>query len=339
MKREMVNEDRGEAPVSRACELLEVTRSGYYRSLAPQLDRDAALRGRVLELTEAFPEYGYRRIVLELLEQGIRANAKRVRRVMSDCGRLCTVRRGHRHPQTTDSRHGLGVYPDLTRDLELRGPDQLWVSDISYLRLARGGFVYLATVMDAWSRRIVGWEVLDSIDTRLPLSALHKALDTRQVQPGWVHHSDRGSQYASNAYGDAVTAAGGRRSMSRKGHPGDNSKAESFFATLKCEHVYRTEYEDLADAREQVAAFMERYNRIRRHSALGYVSPERFEAAGAGAGHTGGEDRRRSRSESASLAHRGQPHRDHRREARSPDEPHHQLGQACTSSSGRHPTK
>lgn|GEM_PF-2226766 len=225
-----------------------------------------------------------------------------------------------------------------TRDLELTGPDQLWVSDISYLRLARGGFVYLATVMDAWSRRIVGWEVMDSIDTRLPLSALHKALDTRQVQPGWVHHSDRGSQYASNAYGDAVTAAGGRRSMSRKGHPGDNSKAESFFATLKCEHVYRTEYEDLADAREQVAAFMERYNRIRRHSALGYVSPERFEAAGAGAGHTGGEDRRRSRSEGASLAHRGQPHRDHRREARSPDEPHHQLGQACTSTSGRDPT-
>ena len=288
----MVTADRGELPISRACELTCVTRSGYYRSLAPRVDRDAGLRAAVVEVAEENAEYGYRRITPELRDLGYRVNGKRVLRLMRETGWLCVVRRKRSRPRTTDSDHDLPVYPDLTRGLDLTGPNQLWVGDISYLRLAGGGFVYLASLMDAWSRRVVGWEVMAVLDARLPLRALQKALASRRVSPGLIHHSDQGTQYASDAYVRRLRAARAELSMGRKGHPRDNPKAESYFSTLKCEHVYRTEYEDLADAREQVAAFVARYNRTRRHSALGYLSPERFEAAGAGAPPVSGGDRR-----------------------------------------------
>jgi putative transposase len=278
----MVTQDRGKLPISRACSLTDVTRSGYYRSLAPRVDRDALLRADVLRVTEAYDEYGYRRVTPELRALGHRVNAKRVLRVMRAENRLCTVRHKRARPRTTDSAHDLPVYPDRARGLVLTGPDQLWVADISYLRLAAGGFVYLASLMDAWSRRIVSWEVLAVMDVRLPLRALEKALAARAPAPGLIHHSDRGCQYAAREYVDRAESAGLVMSMGRKGQPRDNPKAESLFATVKCEHVYRTEYEDLADAREQLAAFVARYNNVRRHSSLGYRSPASFEAAGDG---------------------------------------------------------
>ncbi|MBD3175334.1 MAG: transposase, partial [Armatimonadia bacterium] len=165
------------------------------------------------------------------------------------------------------------------------------------------------------------------------------ALATRSVQPGWIHHSDRGSQYASGAHVEAVETAGGRVSMSRKGRPGDNPKAESLFATLKCEHVYRTEYEDLDDAREQLAEFVDRYNSVRRHSALRYQSPDRFEAAVAAAPRASGGDRRRRRAKTAVASPRHRRHQDTRREAKTADEPDHHTADPSTSSPGRHPTK
>jgi putative transposase len=276
----MVTQDRGELPISRACALTHVTRSGYYRGLAPRGDRDAPLRADVLRITEANDEYGYRRVTPELRALGHRVNAKRVLRVMRAEGVLCAIRHKRSRPRTTDSDHGLPVFPDRARGLVLTGLDQLWVADISYLRLVRGGFVYLASLMDAWSRRIVGWEILPVLDARLPLRALEKALAARAPAPGLIHHSDRGCQYAAREHVERAESAGLVMSMSRPARPTDNAQAESLFATLKCEHVYRTEYEDLADAREQLAAFVARYNGTRRHSALGYRSPARFEAAG-----------------------------------------------------------
>jgi putative transposase len=338
MKREMVTNDRGEVPVSRACKLLTVTRSGYYRSLVPKPDRDAVLRERVIQLTEAFPEYGYRRIVPELDDLGYPENAKRVLRVMRACDRLCKIRRRKSPPRTTDSNHDQPVYQDLTRNLELTGPNQLWVADISYLRVMGGRFVYVATLMDAWSRRVVGWEVMAVQDARLVLSALEKALASREVPPGLIHHSDRGTQYASEAYVRRLREAGLVPSMARRGHPRDNPQAESLFATLKCEHVHRTEYEDLVDAREQVAAFLLRYNGIRRHSALGYLSPERFEAAGARALPKCGSDRRRKRSGSAQVTPRPIAAAPQRREATTSAEHDHLIPQHSTSTTHPYPS-
>ena len=293
MKREMVTEDRGEVPVSRACELTLVSRSGYYRSLTPRGYEDWIVRRSMLEATDENPEYGYRRITAELRDLGYPVNGKRVLRLMREEDRLCRIRGRAGRCRTTDSDHKLPVYPDLARGLVLTGPNQLWVGDVTYLRLAGGGFVYLASLMDAWSRRVIGWEVMAVLDVRLPLRALEQALATREVRPGLVHHSDRGCQYAAKEYVNRAESGGLVMSMARRGQPRDNAKAESLFATLKCEHVYLTEYEDLADARAQVAEFVERYNTTRRHSALRYMSPERFEAAGSGARQESEGDRRR----------------------------------------------
>lgn len=276
----MVTEDRGEVPISRACALTEVSRSGYYRTLAPGADESAPLRGEVERVCDAYPEYGYRRITVELREKGRMVNGKRVLRLMRQCDRLCTVRPKRARPRTTDSDHAMAVHPDRTRGLCLTGPNQLWVGDISYLPLAPGGYVYLASLMDAWSRRIVGWAVLPVLDARLPLRALEKALAERAIAPGLMHHSDRGSQYAAREYVAVAEAAGMVMSMGRPGHPRDNPLAESLFATAKCERVFRTECEHLADALVQVEAFVDRYSRLRRHSSLGYRTPEAYEAPG-----------------------------------------------------------
>jgi putative transposase len=283
VKREMVTTERQELPLSRACEVMDVTRSGYYRSLQPRGDKDQAVRQAVADITDANPEYGYRRIVPELEERGYQVNRKRVLRLTRETGRLCRLRRKRSAPKTTDSDHDLPVPRDLARERVLTGPNQLWVSDISYLRLAGGGFVYLAVVMDAWSRRIVGFSVLVVLDVRLALKALEQALSDREVAPGLIHHSDRGCQYAAQEYVERVESAGLVMSMGRRGQPRDNAKAESFFATLKCEHVYRTEYEDVADARAQVSAYVAWYNERRRHSSLGYRSPAAYEAQTPGA--------------------------------------------------------
>ena len=188
---------------------------------------------------------------------------------------LCLRRRSF--VRTTDSNHKLPVYPNLARDLELRGLSQLWVADITYIRLLHE-FVYLAIILDAFSRRVIGWALDRTLQAELAVEALRMAIKASLVQPGLVHHSDRGVQYASRVYTGMLTEHEIRISMSRRGNPYDNAKAESFMKTLKYQEVYRSEYRDLADARRQIGLFIESvYNQKRLHSALGYSSPAEFE--------------------------------------------------------------
>ena len=179
---------------------------------------------------------------------------------------------------TTDSNHGRKVYPNLARYLVLTGVDQLWVADITYIRL-QDEFVFLAVILDAYSRRVIGWALDRTLEEELTLGALRMALARRVVEPGLVHHSDRGSQYASSDYTDLLKDHGITISMSRKGNPWDNAACESFMKTLKYEEVHRNEYQDLAEARTSIHDFLEKvYNQKRLHSALGYVPPAEFEA-------------------------------------------------------------
>jgi putative transposase len=179
---------------------------------------------------------------------------------------------------TTDSNHGRKVYPNLAAEMVLTGVDQLWRADLTYIRL-RDEFVFLAVILDAFSRRVIGWALGRTLEDELTLAALRMALQHRNVQPGLVHHSDRGSQYASNDYTDLLKAHGIQISMSRKGNPWDNAAVESFMKTLKYEEVLRNEYRDLAEARASIVQFLEQvYNQKRLHSALGYVPPAEFEA-------------------------------------------------------------
>jgi transposase InsO family protein len=212
----------------------------------------------------------------ELHREGLVVNHKRVLRIMREDNLLCLRKR--RFIKTTDSEHGLPIYPNLAKDLQVTGMDQLWVSDITYIRLQRE-FVYLAVVLDAFTRKVIGWDLSRRIDTELTLAALQMALDNRTVKPGLVHHSDRGVQYAATEYTNLLKEKGIAISMSRKGNPYDNAQAESFMKTLKYEEVYLSDYENLEQARESIAHFLNQvYNRERLHSRLGYVPPEEFEA-------------------------------------------------------------
>jgi transposase InsO family protein len=180
---------------------------------------------------------------------------------------------------TTDSNHGWTVYPNLVRGMVLTGLDQLWVADITYIRLL-AEFVFLAVILDAYSRRVIGWALERTLEDELTLAALRMALARRVVQPGLMHHSDRGSQYASNEYTELLRAHRIDISMSRKGNPWDNATCESFMKTLKYEEVHCREYRDLAEARASIHQFLEKvYNQKRLHSALGYVPPVEFEAS------------------------------------------------------------
>jgi putative transposase len=189
---------------------------------------------------------------------------------------LCQLRRSW--TATTDSRHGLTVYPNLLAGRELSRPNQAWVADITYIRLPTA-FVYLACVLDAWSRRCIGWQLSRTIDTSLTLAALEAAIRVRQPGSGLIHHSDRGVQYASSAYVSRLTDIGAQISMSAKGNPYDNAKAESFFKTLKREEVYLNQYETFADAERQIGRFIDDvYNQKRLHSSLGYRPPTEYES-------------------------------------------------------------
>lgn len=261
------------------CELGQVSRGGFYRSRRPQpaTGGDVELRDALQRVALEFPSYGRPRMTPELRRRGWVVNHKRVYRMMREDNLLCLRRR--KFVRTTDSAHPFPVYPNLARGMAVTHLDQLWVADITYIRL-RVEFVYLAVILDACSRRAIGWALGRSLEDDLALEALRRALGQRQPAPGLVHHSDRGVQYASHEYTALLEAHGVTISMSRKGNPYDNAIAESFMKTLKYEQVYREDYQDLRAARSSIQRFLEQvYNEKRLHSALGYLPPAEFERA------------------------------------------------------------
>lgn len=271
-----------ELSIRHLCDLTGTGRTWFYTHPSPEdvAARDTALRDAVEQLVLEFPGYGYRRVTKALQRAGWDVNHKRVLRVMREESLLCQLQR--HFVVTTQSDHGLTTYPNLLADAHLTTRDQAWVADITYIHLPTA-FAYLACVLDAWSRRCLGWHLSHRIDTSLSLAALDCALQTRQPAPGVIHHSDRGVQYASAAYVDRLTAAGARISMSAVGNPYDNAKAESFFKTLKREEVYLNQYQSFADAEANLGHFIEEvYNTKRLHSSLGYRPPVEFETRSEG---------------------------------------------------------
>jgi putative transposase len=273
----MVQQAYPQLSLRQLCRWLEVSRSWYYAQADQEhTERDVALREAIEQITLEFPGYGYRRVTHALCRAGWSVNHKRVVRVMREESLLCQLRR--HFLVTTNSAHGYPTYPNLLAEAELTGTDQAWVADITYIRLPTV-FVYLACVLDAFSRRCIGWTLSRRIDTRLTLAALEMALEMRRPAPGLIHHSDRGVQYASTEYVARLDQVHAQVSMSATGNPYDNAKAESFFKTLKQEEVYLQEYQTFADAEAHLSQFIEAvYNTKRLHSSLGYRPPVEFEA-------------------------------------------------------------
>ena len=260
------------------CQLAGVSRASFYRHWEEQAPEAAgtALRDALQRAAVGHGSYGYRRIQVLLERDGFQVGAKKVRRLMGEDNLLAVRRR--KFIVTTDSGHPFRVYPNLSEHLVLNDVNQLWVADMTYLRLQRE-FVYLAVVLDAWSRRVVGWALGRKLDSALTLLALQHAITSRQPQPGLVHHSDGGSQYACKLYVSRLEGIGAVLSMSRPGCPWENGKCESFMATLKREEIDARPYASLEELERHIDEFMDQiYNRVRLHSALGYRSPEEFEA-------------------------------------------------------------
>jgi len=266
--------------VGRMVKLGGVSRASFYRfdeGGSGRGDQDMDLRDAIQRTALKWPSYGRPRITAELKRQGWKVGPNRVRRIMREDNLLCVRKR--KFVVTTDSNHDRKVYPNLKSEMELSGINQLWVADITYIRL-EGEFVYLAVVIDAFSRRVIGWALDRTLEDDLPLEALRLALEQRQPAPGLVHHSDRGSQYASHDYTDLLKARDCQISMSHKASPWENGGCESWMKTLKHEEVFRQEYRDLAEARTCLEHFIDKvYNQQRLHSALGYRPPAEFEQA------------------------------------------------------------
>ena len=265
-----------ELSLAAMCCALSVNRAAYYRARHKSTScDDVELRDAIQRIALEMPGYGSRRISAELRRRGWRINRKRVQRIMREDNLLC-LRRVKR-VRTTDSSHALGVDPNLVPELDLTGLNQLWVADITYIRLRRE-FVYLAVLLDAYSRRCSGWSLGCTLEAELTLGALRMALAQRARRPELVHHSDRGVQYAAGPYTALLADHGIAISMSRKASPNDNALAESFIKTLKYEEVYLFEYEDFAEAQQRIEEFIERvYNEKRLHSALDYRPPNEYE--------------------------------------------------------------
>jgi len=269
---------QGSLGIERMCQLAQVSRAGFYRALQEQqpVQEEMAVRAAIQQIVlQHRRRYGYRRVTAELRRQGLLVNHKRVARLMRADNLLAVQPRAF--VMTTDSKHQLEVYLNLARRMKLTGVNQLWVADITYIRLLTE-FVYLAVILDAFSRKVVGWELDRTLATRLAKAALEKAIALRQPPPGVVHHSDRGVQYASHEYVQTLQAHQMIPSMSRPANPYDNASCESFMKTLKREEIYANTYMDLEHLRTNIEAFIEQYyNRCRLHSALGYQSPDEFE--------------------------------------------------------------
>jgi putative transposase len=270
-------QSQGGLSLVRMCELAMVSRASFYRHWEKQAPPEAelALRDAIQRAAVAHRFYGYRRVAVLVQREGYEVGVKKVRRLMKE-DHLLAVRR-RKFVATTDSTHRLVVYPNLAEHLIVNDVNQLWVADITYVRL-RAEFVYLAVVLDAFSRRAVGWALGRNLRTPLPLAALAHAIDSRQPRPGLVHHSDRGSQYASHEYVKRLESLGAVLSMSRPGHPWENGQCESFLKTLKAEEIDARPYHTMEELEQHLEEFIEQvYNRVRLHSALGYRSPAEFE--------------------------------------------------------------
>jgi transposase InsO family protein len=251
--------------------------SFYYKPIdKPQkAQQDADLRDKIEAICLEFPRYGYRRVTAALRQQNLRVNHKRVLRIMKDNGLLCQVKR--KWVKTTDSKHCFPRYPNLIKGMEIGCLNQVWLADITYIRI-RNGFVYLAAILDAYSRKAIGYAISTSLDARLVVKALEMAVARRRPGSGVIHHSDQGIQYASSEYVNELKKYGFQISMAHAGNPYENARMESFFKTLKYEEVYLWEYETYQEVVERLPYFLEEvYNRKRIHSAIGYRSPADFE--------------------------------------------------------------
>ena len=273
MKIHKMTKDSGHIPLSRVAELLQVPRSGYYAWLErSSKDQDKALEDEIIleEIRKTCGEitgYGYRRMTVELHNRGFLVNHKRVLRLLKENGLLCTKKRAYK-PTTTDSDHDNPVYPNLIKDKPIVHPDQIWVSDITYIQLDNG-FCYLASILDVYLRKCIGWNISSRLDAELALGALKMAIDARwnPKMTDLIHHSDRGVQYTSEKYIECLQDHDIQISMSRKGNPYDNAYAESFFKTLKCEEVYLNEYRGIEDALKYISRFIEDVYNLKRLNA------------------------------------------------------------------------
>lgn len=268
--------------ISQSCQALDVSRSSYYKwriqpEIAPADSEDLDLKNQIREIAMEFAGYGYRRMTAELQNRGFEVNRKRILRLMRQDNLLC--KKKSFKPVTTDSSHGLPIYPNLLKGAKITGLNQVWASDITYVQLMHE-HIYLAVVLDLYSRKCIGWELSRNINSQLAMNALDRAIENRwsESAQGLVHHSDQGVQYASHDYVDCLKEHSILISMSRKGNPYDNAFAESFIKTLKVEEVYLNEHGTFEDAYKNIWRFIEKvYNNKRLHSALGYRSPEQFE--------------------------------------------------------------